>query len=434
MNVIPASWWDPTNLIPDPVKEFFAFWEDPFGAMYAAGRSALVDLTGTLMKNVVDLTLPDLTLPAFLETYAVSFALSFFLAVVLLIFQLVRMARARQSVRDFFESISLYFPLFIGGMMFGPALGIIIVDFVHALSNVMVDFAYRGSVDQLVDVLTNIFVEDPSLILGGAQTAWALVWAQVLGTLVLALFFIGQMVILYFSGVLIPLTFVLIIDASRRGAGTFAIVSWIGILFVHPLMFLLQGLAFRLIIAGVSEWGDDAWRNLVNILVAVCAQVLALAAPLLLIPYIKKMTDGSGSAGSGMAAATGAAIGAGTLAAAGARGLRSRGGRQTPMPQHQPVRTHSIPSASDVKGAAAKQSAAPGLGGRTLATAGKGAAAREAAAGTAVKAGAARLHPAVAVGSAAAQAGAGAARKGEENANTSAIKPSEGHVGKDRPV
>lgn len=416
--------WGLDDLVPDDVKEFFAFWDDPFKAMYTAGREALVDLTGTLMKNVSELTLPDLTLPAFIETYAVSFALSFFVAVLLLMFQLLRVARSRQSVRDFFESVSIYFPLFIGGMMFGPAIGIIIVDFVRALSNVMIDFAYSGSVDQMADTLENVFVEDPSLILGGAQTAWALVWGQVFGTMILAFFFIGQMVVLYFSGVLIPLTVVLLVDAGKRGAGTVAIVFWIGILFVHPLLFLLQGLAFRLVVASVSDWGDDGWRNLVNILVAICAQFLAVFAPFLLIPYIKKMVDGSGNTSSGGAAAAGTVIGAGTLAAAGMRHASNRGGRQTAAPQQQPVRANAIPSATSRK-------AAPGLGGRTLSAAGKSAAARQATAGTAVKAGAARMHPAVAVATTAAQAGTAAARKGEENANTSAIKPS---IGKDRPA
>lgn len=417
--------WGIGDLVPDDIKEFFEFWDDPFKAMYTAGREALVDLIGTLMKNVSELTLPDLTLPAFIETYAVSFALSFFVAVLLLIFQLLRVARSRQSVRDFFESVGIYFPLFIGGMMFGPAIGIIIVDFARALSNVMIDFAYSGSVDQMADVLENVFVEDPSLILGGAQTAWALVWGQVFGTVILAVFFIGQMVVLYFSGVLIPLTVVLIVDAGKRGAGTAAIVGWIGILFVHPLLFLLQGLAFRLVITSVSGWGDDGWRNLVNMLVAICAQFLAVLSPFLLIPYIKKMVDGSGNTSSGLGAAAGTAIGAGTLAAAGMRAARNRGGRQTPAPQQQPVRANAIPSATS------RKAAAPGLGGRTLAAAGKSAAARQATAGTGVKAGAARLHPAVAVATTAATAGAAVIRKGEENANTSAIKPS---IGKDRPA
>lgn len=417
--------WGIGDLVPDNVKEFFSFWDDPFKAMYTAGREALVDLTRTLMTNVSELTLPDLTLPAFVETYAVSFALSFFVAVLLLMFQLLRVARSRQSVRDFFESIAVYFPLFIGGMMFGPAIGVVIVDFVRALSNVMIDFAYRGSVDQMADTLEHVFVDDPSLILGGAQTAWALVWGQLIGTIILAVFFIGQMVVLYFSGVLIPLTVVLLVDAGKRGAGTVAIVGWVGILFVHPLLFLLQGLAFRLVVASVSDWGDDGWRNLVNILVAVCAQFLAVGAPFLLIPYIKKMVEGSGNTSSGMGAAAGTVIGAGTLAAAGMHHARNRGGRQTAAPQQQPVRTNAVPSATS------RKAAAPGLGGRTLSAAGKSAAARQAAAGTAVKAGAARVHPAVAVATTAAQAGAAAARKGEENANTSAINPS---IGKDRPA
>lgn len=417
--------FDPGDFLPDQIKEFFSFWDDPFKAMYTAGREAVVETSGTLMKNVAELTLPDLTLPAFIQTYAVSFALSFFVAVLLLIFQLVRVARSRQSVRDFFESVSIYFPLFIGGMMFGPAIGIVIVDFVRALSNVMIDFAYGGSVDQLADTLEHVFVEDPALILGGAQTAWAIVWGQQFATVVLAVFFIGQVVVLYFSGVLIPLTVVLIIDAARRSAGTVAIIAWIGILFVHPLLFLLQGLAFRLVITSVSGWGDDGWRNLVNMLVAMCAQFLAVGAPFLLIPYVKKMVDGSGTAPSGFGAAAATVIGTGTLAAAGMR-AGSRSGRQIATPQQQPVRANAIPSA------AGRNAAAPGLGGRSLAAAGKSAAARQAAGGTAVTAGAARVHPAVAVAGTAVKAGTAAARKGEENANTSAIKPSS--IGKERPA
>lgn len=426
-------------IIPDRVRDVLSFWQDPFGSMYESGRDALVDLSGKLISRVVELTLPNLELPAFLQTYAVSFALSMFVAVLLLIAQLVRMARSGQSVRDTLESIAVYFPLFILSMMFGPAIGIILVDFTHALSLSVIDFAYAGSIDDMFDMYEQVFVDDPTLILGGAAVAWMIVWAQVIGTLVLALFFIAQLVVLYFSGVLIPLTVVQMVSPARRQGATVAVTLWVGILLVHPLLFLLQGFAFRLMLASVGEWGEDGWQNLINILVALCAQWLAILSPFFLVPYIKKMADGTGNP-SGMGGAA-AAIGAGTLAGAAVRGA---GSRATRAPSgRQPIRTHAIPARGD------SPAATPGIGSRSLSSAARTAARRERAGGMAAAtrggaaaggaatragaAGAARVHPAAAAAVTAAQAGAGAVRKSDENANVSAVNPTP-QVGKDRPV
>ncbi len=401
----------------DAVGGVVNFWSDPFGNMYKAGREAVNGLSNDVIPAITGSTLPDLTLPSFLSAYRVSFALSMLLAVVLLIFQFVRVARGRMSGQDLFESIGLYFPGFIIGISFGPAIGILLVEFVRALTRSIIDWAYGGTIDQMVATFSNIAVDDPTKIAGGAYVGFMVVWAMAIGMLIIPLIFVFQLVVQYFAGILIPLAVVWVVDHARRGGGIGAVQFWVGMLFVQPLLFLMLGFAFRLNIDAVGQWGNDGFKNLVGLLIAVIAIFLAVFAPFVLIAWGKKHLAGA-PASDGVPTRP--------LGPRSPSQARPTPARTTPPPRgSQPVRASATPE--NARGAMASKIGAQSAGGR-------GAAAGKATAGAGTKAagvGSKVAGAATAGAVVAAQGAATATRKASETAHTSVTPPPV--QGKERP-
>jgi type IV secretion system protein TrbL len=98
-----------------------------------------------VLPALTSATLPNLNAGWFLRAYAISFAAAILIAVVLLIPQVVRTARGAQAGRDLVDSVGLYFGVFLLGAMFGPAFGMVLVNFFHAVSNVVVAWGIQGS-------------------------------------------------------------------------------------------------------------------------------------------------------------------------------------------------------------------------------------------------------------------------------------------------
>lgn len=398
------------------------FWADPFGSMYNAAREAVTGLTQDFLPALTGATLPDLTADAFIDTYRVSFALSVLVAMVLLVVQLIRTARGTQSGRDTIQAIGFYFPGFILGVMFGPLAGVLIVNFVHGLTDSLLAWAYQGTAADFTGDMVSVLIDDPSMFAGGVAVAWMIAWAMVIGLLFVVILFVVQLVTLYFSGALIPLAAVWVVDPARRATGLRAIAFWVGLLLTHPLLFLLLGLAFRLIGNTITAWGSDGWKNLITLLVAVMAMWAAALSPFFLLKYVKSITEGAPASAGGSA---GPAIGQRSLGQVAAQ--NSGGSQAAPA---------AAPAAQPVRGAAAPQ------GGRSL---GQAAAARSGAAGgadsgrvvTAGVAGQARAGMAArAAGGVAATAAVTAAQKGyrgaKEAADTSVTPPQRETYGKDR--
>lgn len=412
---------DDIGNLPDVIGGVVNFWSDPWGNMYAAGREAVMSLAGTVIPAITESTLPDLTLPSFLSAYAVSFALSILVAILLLVGQFVRTARGRMSGEELFESVAMYFPGFLVGISFGPAIGVMFVELIRALSRSIIEWTYGGTVLEMVDTFGKVALEDPSLIAGGAYIGFLIIWAMAIGLLIVVCLFVFQLVILYFSGVLIPLAVVYIVDQQRRSGGMAAVKIWIGLLLIHPTLFFMLGFAFRLTIDSIGQWGDDGFKNLVMLLVAMIAIFLAEIAPFVLVSWATKHLAGQSSSGS---ASPSMPIGAQSLASA-----RNSGGSTAAPRSTQAVRANATPA--NAQGATASIGARGVSGGG--AAAGRGAAqagtatAGRGAAATASKA----AGPAVAAGAVALQGANTVGRKVNETAHTPVGAPPT--LGKDRP-
>jgi type IV secretion system protein TrbL len=273
-----------------------SYWSDPWGNTFKALQDAAKGLSKDVLPALTDATLPDLSTDWFLRAYAISFAAAIFVAVTLLIPQVLRTARGAQAGRDLVESVALYFGLFLVGAMFGPALGMVLVNFFHALSDDIVEWGLRGTVTGVIgDFQTMIAEADPVGITGGLPIAVLLMLCMVIGLLLVFAMLVVQLVTLYFTGVLLPLGLVWIIDPGKRSFGMKIVSVWIGILAAHPLLFFLLGFSFVMMANSVATFGNNLnLQSLVQLSVAVIALFVAACSPLLLMKLAPVIPAGFG--------------------------------------------------------------------------------------------------------------------------------------------
>lgn len=273
-----------------------SYWSDPWGNTYKALRDAANGLATQLLPQLTSATLPDLSLDWFVGAYRVSFAAAIFGAVLLLIPQILRTARGLQSGREVLESIGLFFPLFLVGAMFGPAIGLLLVNFFHALSTSLSTWGISSSLDVVNKRFSEMLSEkDPLAIAGGVPVATLLMLLMLCGLFFVLLVLVVQLVTLYFVGVLIPLSLLWIIDPQRRAFGMRLVGLWVGVLAAHPLLFFLLGVAFNMLGGSINFLGNDAsLQKLVQLLAAVIAMFIAAASPLLLMKFAPVIPVGFG--------------------------------------------------------------------------------------------------------------------------------------------
>ena len=249
------------------------FWSDPWGNTFKALQASARQLSDSVLPAVTDATLPDLNAGWFVQAYAVTFALAVLLAVVLLLPQVVRAARGVLSGRELLDSIGIYFPLFLVGSMFGPPFGVILVRFFGSLSDAIIHWGVTSTAGTVTSKFRQMLsAQDASGIAGGAPVADLLVLGVLLGLLLVVVMLIVQLVTLYFTGVLLPLGLVWLIDPARRRFGTRIVTLWVGLLAAHPLLFLLLSVAYLMVGGNIDAFGAGAsLQQTVTLIVALLA-------------------------------------------------------------------------------------------------------------------------------------------------------------------
>ncbi|WP_104177887.1 hypothetical protein [Cryobacterium sp. Y50] len=264
-----------------------SYWSDPWGNTFKMLRDTAQGMSRDIMPALTSATLPDLTADWFISAYKISFATAIFVAVLLLIPQAVRTARGAQAGRDLVESVGLYFGTFLLGAMFGPMFGIMLINFFHSLTDVFVAAGLTGTANTVTGQFTTMIEQaDPVGITGGIVMGVILMICMILALFLVLLMLLVQLVTLYFTGVLLPLGLVWIIDKNKRSFGLKIAALWIGILAAHPLLFLLLGLAFSMTANQISAFGNNfGLQSMVSLMVAIIGLLMAALSPLLLMKF-----------------------------------------------------------------------------------------------------------------------------------------------------
>lgn len=259
---------------------------DPFGYMAVQLQKGALGLSETVLPALEELTHPDLTVDWFIGAYRVSFALAIFVWVAFLAWNFVQLARRRISGDDLIETLAFYTPMFLGGSIFGPLLGTLVVSLIGALSDSVLAWGVNGTIGTITEALnTAIEGGDPNEIVGGAAIALILFLALLLALLLVFVMLLVLLVTQYLTGIIIPLSLVWLNHPTQRSKGMKVVMVWIGICVSHILLFLLLGAAFQMVGSLTTGVGDPALKVLSDLTVAVIALLVATLSPVALLKF-----------------------------------------------------------------------------------------------------------------------------------------------------
>lgn len=286
--------------VPNPfegIGDTISWFQDPAGSTFETLKESASGLVKDVLGQLAGATLPDLSADWFINAYRVSFALGMFVAVVLFIPQLIRTARGLQSGRALAESFFLYFPAFLIGAMFGPMAGWLLVRFFGALTDSITGWGVDSTVNTSVDQFSKLVEStDAASITGGVVMGIVMMLGVIISTFMVMLVLVVQLITLYFTGIILPLNLVWIIDAKTRPFGTKIAGVWLMVLASHPLVFLLLGAVFSMVGAQMAVFNAEPnLQALISLLAAVLALGAAALAPFALQKYAPTPGGASGS-------------------------------------------------------------------------------------------------------------------------------------------
>lgn len=278
----PGDLWDAAAGIADG----FSFASDPFGYVAHKLQGAVVWLSETVMPSLLQATKPDLTLDWFLDAYKVSFGLAVLVWVLLLMWLALQTARGKASGADLVDGLTLRSGTFLLGSMFGPAVGWVIVELFHALSEGILAL-FGTSADKTLKQWVAMGQDDGTVeALGGGAIAIVILAALVLAMLLVAVMLIVAMVAMYLSGAVFPLAWVWLVDPARRQTASRMLWLWLGLNAAHPLLFLMLGIAFSMVGSSAVNVADDpGLATVAQALAAIVVLVLAAVSPALLFRF-----------------------------------------------------------------------------------------------------------------------------------------------------
>lgn len=278
---------DITTGVTDTVEGVVTFAQNPYVATLNALKDGAKSLTSDLLPTLTTAIQPDLSSGFFINAYRISFGAAVFAMVLILVGLMVRTAKGEMAGRDLAQSLFQYTPMFLIGAMFGPLAGIALVGLFHALTNAVIAWGTAGQADAIVNTLLALFDDmDPTALPGGVILAIILMLLMLVGLVIVLVILICQLVTLYFTGIIIPLFLVFMIDPERRQMALGFVGLWVGILAAHPLLFFFLGFAFSIMADTLLTIGDgDGLQMLVTFIVALIAIYMAALSPLALMKF-----------------------------------------------------------------------------------------------------------------------------------------------------
>lgn len=284
--------WDKTA---GKVGDVISFANDPLKAIFQATRNGAEGLATELLPALSKATEPDLSADFFIKAYAISFAVAIMVWGVLLIFQFLAVASGKQAGADFVDTVFMRSMVFFVGALFGPWVGVVLVQFFGSMSTVFIDWGVGTSSDKMLESMNNMLDVQPSAIPGGVIVGILLMVCMILGFLLVVVMLAIMLVTLYLTGVVLPLGLVWVASGKHDAMAKKIPVLWLCLLASHPLLFFLMGFAFSMI-AEAADWmkWSGGLETLMSLVAAVVAMAIAGLSPILLMKFAPVMPSGAG--------------------------------------------------------------------------------------------------------------------------------------------
>lgn len=346
--------WDTITGPAAGIGEGIAFASDPLGWTFGKTQEAVVGLTERVLPWLMNATKPDLTVDWFLNTYRMSFGIAVMVWLLILLGRLVAVGRGRASGADLIELLTTRSLTFIGGAMWGPAVGWVVVGVFHSLAEGVLG-RIGGTTDGALSSLLGMFRDgDWKGVPGGLVFATGLLVCILIALTMVLVMMVVALVALYLTGVIFPIGWVWVTDdPSRRPIAYKLAWTWLGLNASPSLLLLLLGACFAYVAHLVPMSSDPGLALLTNGVTALIVMVMAALSPALLFKFapvlptsagqsVPSIGMGGGGGGGGSndlrqmtddeAASDDAAGGADAEGTAGGAGGAAGGGAATPGP------------------------------------------------------------------------------------------------------
>ena len=256
---------------------------------------ALESLLGKVFVELVHLSSPNIASEGFVSTYAAGAGVGMFVLVVMIALVWYRAAAGDLTGEQLAESMWRWVPTAVVLVLFGPGIGLLLVQLTDAASVAIVtyfaaDIASLGTKITAMVMLTNL-----ALIPGGPLMALAVMLVAFLGVIGIVGGLLVRLLALYLTGGVMAIAFVMTVDPAKRQHALRLPVAWGGLLLVEPLMLFLLGAVARISDSAfsASAVADDGMRALVTALVAALALLIAGVAPWTLLKFAPVLPDGA---------------------------------------------------------------------------------------------------------------------------------------------
>lgn len=304
------------------------FVTDPFGwigAKMAAGTAAIWGWIAGLANSG---SAPDLSVDWWINAYQKAMAVGIVLALLVLLWQFIQLSMRRISGPDLLESIILWTPAYLAGIVFGPPLAQFFVHGSTALTDAIVQ-SFSGFSASATDesMQTAFSAAGSGKAIGGIFVGIFVLIFAVIGAIVLFCSLAIQTLALYLSSALFAVGFAWVISVRHRGGSMKIPFLFLGMLFSRPILFFLLGMGLALTNKAMT-FSDESAQNLANLLMAVVAMFIAAFTPLLLMKFAP--VSPAGSPATGGAVTAGAVAGGAVVAGSMLTSLATRrAGRQS---------------------------------------------------------------------------------------------------------
>lgn len=271
------------------------FAKDPLLAIFQATRNGAEGLATELLPALSKATEPDLSADFFIRAYAISFAAAIMLWGILLIVQFVGVARGHVAGQDFIDTVFMRSMVFFTGALFGPWIGVFLVQLFGSMSKSLIAWGVGSSADKMLETMTGMLEVQPAAIPGGVIVGILLMLCMILGFLLVVIMLAVMLVTLYLAGVVLPLGLVWVASGKHDAMAKKIPLIWLGLLAAHPLLFFLMGFAFNMIAAS-ADWmmWSGGLETLMGLVAAIVAMAIAGMSPILLMKFAPVMPSGVG--------------------------------------------------------------------------------------------------------------------------------------------
>lgn len=275
------------------IVEVVNFASDPLGAILVGLQQAVSDLSGVVLPAVSSALHPDLTVEWWLDIYRVSFGIAF--VILLPIIVMVTLLGAGKSERSGVEALKGVFgygPVFILGSMFGPLIGIVVSGATSALADELLRWGVGESATTFFSTFSkNVAEQNMAGQIGGVFVAMIMLFGLVLALIIVIVILIIQLATTYLTGAILPLALVWAINPRTRKVAKIVPMVWLGIIFMHPLLFLSLGACFMMVAGLGMTWpaGEtDGFVVIINLATMLVAIALPIFTPMAIVKLFNK--------------------------------------------------------------------------------------------------------------------------------------------------